>query len=157
MLIVADSSALIALATCDGLDLLLQVYEDIKVPEAVYAEIVSPEKSQSDALGTFLVGRVVKVQPIQKIFVTTGLGRGEVEAMSLYNQISADILLIDDQKARLIAEQNNIICIGVLGFLVVAKQKNVIKKVKPYIQKLKDSPIYYGDELLKRVLQIAKE
>jgi hypothetical protein len=157
MLIVADSSALIALATCDGLDLLLQVYEDIKIPEAVYAEIVAPEKSYADVLGKFLVGRVVKVQPIQKKFVITGLGRGEIEAMSLYNQISADILLIDDQKARSIAEQNNITCIGVLGFLVIAKQKGVVAKIKPCIQKLKDSPIYYGDELLKRVLQIAKE
>ena len=44
MLIVADSSALIALATCDGLDVLLQVYDDIKIPEAVYVETVSPEK-----------------------------------------------------------------------------------------------------------------
>jgi predicted nucleic acid-binding protein len=35
MLIVADSSALIALATCDGLDLILKIYDDIKIPEAV--------------------------------------------------------------------------------------------------------------------------
>lgn len=41
MLIVADSSALIALATCDGLDVLLHVYDDIKVPEAVFVEIVA--------------------------------------------------------------------------------------------------------------------
>lgn len=157
MLIVADSSALIALATCDGLDLLLQVYKDIKIPEAVYAEIVAPEKSYADALGAFLADRVVKVVSIQKKFNTTGLGRGEVEAMSLYNQISADILLIDDQKARSIAEQNEITCIGVLGFLVIAKQKGVIEKIAPYVQKLKDSPIYYADELLKRVLQVAKE
>jgi predicted nucleic acid-binding protein len=61
MLIVADSSALIALATCDGLDLLLQVYDDIKVPEALFFEIVTPEKPQSDSLGSFLSGRVLKV------------------------------------------------------------------------------------------------
>jgi uncharacterized protein len=61
MLIVADSSALIALATCDGLDVILRIYDEIKVPEAVFAEIVAPEKPQSDALGSFLSGRVVKV------------------------------------------------------------------------------------------------
>lgn len=38
MLIVADSSALIALATCDGLDVSLRIYDEIKVPEAVFAE-----------------------------------------------------------------------------------------------------------------------
>jgi uncharacterized protein len=51
MLIVADSSALIALATCDALHLLLEVYDDVKVPEAVYMEIVSPEKPQSELAG----------------------------------------------------------------------------------------------------------
>ena len=59
MLIVADSSALIALAVCDGLDMILQVYEDLKIPTAVYAEIVAPEKPHSDALGSFLAERVV--------------------------------------------------------------------------------------------------
>ena len=44
MLIVADSSALIALAVCDGLDVILQVYDDLKIPLAVYTEIVAPEK-----------------------------------------------------------------------------------------------------------------
>jgi predicted nucleic acid-binding protein len=39
MLIVADSSALIALAVCDGLDVLLQVYDDVRVPQAVYDEV----------------------------------------------------------------------------------------------------------------------
>ena len=53
MLIVADSSAWIALATCDGLDVTLQLYDDIKVPEAVYAEIVAPEKPQLDTFGIF--------------------------------------------------------------------------------------------------------
>ncbi len=46
MLVIADSSALIALATCDGLNVILQVYEDIKVPEAVYAEKVYKQRRQ---------------------------------------------------------------------------------------------------------------
>jgi len=32
MLIIADSSALIALATCQALDTLLRIYDDVKVP-----------------------------------------------------------------------------------------------------------------------------
>jgi hypothetical protein len=32
MLIIVDSSALIFLATCDALDVLLGVYDDVKVP-----------------------------------------------------------------------------------------------------------------------------
>jgi len=92
MLVVADSSALIALATCDGLELFLQVYDDIKVPEAVYAEIVAPEKLQSDALGSFLSGRVIKVDTARWVLTAGGLGRGEIEAMALYKQLSSGSL-----------------------------------------------------------------
>jgi predicted nucleic acid-binding protein len=61
MLIVADSSALIALAVCDGLGVVLKIYDDLKIPEAVYMEIVAPEKPHSDELGAFLTERVMKV------------------------------------------------------------------------------------------------
>src|SRR5215211_7854935 len=126
MLIVADSSALIALSTCDGLEILLQLYDDIKVPEAVFSEIVAPEKAQSDALGSFLSGRVMKVDTSRWVVAAGGLGRGEIEAMALYKELSADMLLIDDHRARVIAEHNQINCIGALGLLLIAKQRNMI-------------------------------
>jgi predicted nucleic acid-binding protein len=84
MLVVADSSALIALATCEGLDVILQMYDHIKVPEAVYAETVAPEKPQSDSLGAFLSGRVMKVDTSRWVLAAGGLGHGELEAMALY-------------------------------------------------------------------------
>lgn len=157
MLIVADSSALIALATCDGLDLVLKLYDDIKIPEAVYAEIVAPEKSQSDALGAFLAERVIKVDTARWVLTAGGLGRGEIEAMALYKQLSADALLIDDQRARVIAEHNQINCVGALALLLLAKQRGKISEVTSYVQKLRQSSIYYGDELLDRVLKLAGE
>src|SRR5215217_408189 len=157
MLIVADSSALIALATCDGLDVILQVYDDIKVPEAVYTEIVAPEKPQSDALGLFLAERVMKVNTTRWVLAAGGLGRGEIEAMALYKELSADMLLIDDHRARVIAEHNQINCIGALGLLLMAKQNGQIHEIAPYIHKLRDSSIYYGDILLDRVLKLAGE
>ena len=157
MLIVADSSALIALAACDALNVILQVYDDIKVSEAVYAEIVAPEKSQSDALGVFLANRVVKVDTTRWVLTAGGLGRGEIEAMALYKQLTADVPLIDDHRARVIAEHNQINCIGALGLLLIAKQEGKIAEIAPYIQRLRDASIYYGDALLDRVLKLAGE
>lgn len=157
MLIVADSSALIALATCDGLELLLQVYDDIKVPEAVYSEIVAPEKPQSDALGSFLSGRVINVDATRWVLTAGGLGRGEIEAMALYKQLSADALLIDDHRARVIAEHNQINCIGALGLLLIAKKRGKIDRIAPYVEKLRHSSIHYGDVLLNKVLKLAGE
>jgi uncharacterized protein len=157
MLIVADSSALIALATCDALDILLRVYADIKVPQAVYEEVIQPEKPQAAALGTFLSGRVMEVDTTQWVLAAGGLGRGEIEAMALYKQLSADALLIDDQRARRIAEHNHINCIGALGVLLIAKQHRGLDKIAPYIEKLRPSSIRYGNELLNKVLKLAGE
>jgi predicted nucleic acid-binding protein len=156
-LVVADSSALIALASCDALELIMQIYDDIKVPEAVYEEIVAPEKPQSDVLGLFLVERVMKVDATRWVLAASGLGRGEIEAMALYKELSADALLIDDHRARVIAEHNQINCIGALGLLLLAKQKGTVREISPYIQKLRTSSIHYGDALLDKVLKLAGE
>jgi predicted nucleic acid-binding protein len=157
MLIIADSSALIALAVCDGLDVILQVHDDLKIPEAVYMEIVAPEKPYSDVLGSFLTERVVKVDVSRWVVTAGGLGRGEIEAMALYKQLSADALLIDDHRARVIAEHNQIECIGALGLLLVAKQRGKISALSPYVHKLRRSSIFYGDDLLDKVLKLAGE
>lgn len=91
------------------------------------------------------------------VLVVGGLGQGEVEAMALYKFLSADFLLIDDHRARLIAETNDIRCIGALGILLLAKQKKHINEIFSYIQIIKESPIHYSDELLAKVLQLAGE
>lgn len=157
MLIVADSSALIALATCDGLEVLLRVYSEVKVPKAVYEEVVQPEKPQAAALENFLSGKVIDVDTEYWVLTAGGLGQGEIEAMALYKQLSADALLIDDHRARVIAEHNHINCVGALGVLLFAKQNGKIEKITPYIEKIRLSSIRYGEALLDKVLKLAGE
>ena len=157
MLVIADSSALVALALSQSLDLLLMLYNDVKVPQAVYDEVVEPGKSQSLTLAGFLEGRVVSVDMTHFVFNAGGLGRGELEAMALYRKLSADLLLIDDRRARTVAEHNRIACIGALGVLLLAKKRGLIKSVKPAVDALRNSSIYYGEELLAKVLELANE
>lgn len=157
MLVVADNSALISLATCSALDVLLQLYETINVPRAVYDEINVPGKPQAPLLVEFLRERTITVDTGQFVITATGLGQGEVEAMALYKLLAADFLLIDDHRARLIAESNQIRCIGALGVLLSAKQKGVIRQITPYVQLLRQAPVYYSEALLDRLLQLAGE
>ena len=157
MLIIADSSALIALATCDGLGILLKVYNVVKVPRAVYAEVTASDKPQAIALESFLSDKIVDVDSTHWVLAAGTLGQGEIEAMALYKQLAADALLIDDHRARVIAEHNKIHCIGALGVLLFAKQQGIIEKVAPYVQKLRHSSIHYGESLLNKVLSLANE
>lgn len=157
MLVIADSSALVALAMCQSHHLLLSLFSDVKVPQAVYDEVVTPGKPHASTMESFLEGRVVPVDMGRFVFNAGGLGQGELEAMALYKQLSADVLLIDDRRARAIAEHNQITCVGVFGVLLLAKYRGVIQAIKPYVELLRNSSIYYGEELLAKVLQLAGE
>ena len=108
MLIIADSSALVALALCGGLDLLDQLFDTIQVPQAVYQEVVVKGKPAAQTLQAYLQGKVVPVSLTNIIITGGGLGQGELEAMALYKMTCADYLLVDDSRARKVARLNQI-------------------------------------------------
>ena len=157
MIVIADSSALIALATCSALELLDSLYEEVYVPRSVFEEIGQPDKPHANALSQFLQDRVIDVDKKKMLITVGGLGAGEIEAMTLYLQLGADQLLIDDRRARLIAEANKISCIGALGVLLLAKHNNLITAITPFVEQLRDSPLHYSEALLIRVQQLAAE
>lgn len=157
MIIVADSSALVALSTCNALELLTQLFDDVKVPQAVYNEVTVSGKLEARSLAKFLKERVVAVDSAQFIFTAGGLGRGEIEAMLLYKNLAADYLLIDDRRARAIAELNEIRCVGALGILLLAKHHRLIDQIAPFVEILRSSPLHYSPNLLEKMLQLAGE
>lgn len=157
MIIVADSSALIALAACSALEIFVDLYADISVPQAVYDEVSQPDRPHAVVLSQFLQNRIVHVDKKQILITVGGLGTGEIEAMALYAQLGADQLLIDDRRARRVAEANQIHCIGSLGVLLLAKHRGHITKITPFIDQLRHSQLHYAEELLEKVLELAEE
>jgi hypothetical protein len=61
MILVADCSALIALASCDGLRLLDALFGTVVVPEAVYREAVVGGKPEAQELKEYLRDKVKKI------------------------------------------------------------------------------------------------
>ncbi len=53
MLVVADSSALVALAVCDALPLLDRLFEKVRVPPAVLRECTVRGKPAADVLEAY--------------------------------------------------------------------------------------------------------
>ncbi len=85
------------------------------------------------------------------------LDRGELTSMILYKLLQADYLLIDEKIGRKIAKANQIVVVGSLAVLVVAKQKNIITELKPTIEILRQSSIHFSTTLLDQVLESVKE
>jgi uncharacterized protein len=157
MLIVADSSALVALALCGGLELLDRLFEDVRVPQAVYDEVVVEGKAAAQVLQVYLQGKVVAVLLDHVVITGAGLGLGEIEAMALYKSARADCLLIDDGRARKVARLNQISITGSQGILLLAKHRGFISSVQPYLERLQGTGIRISERLIQRTLALAEE
>ena len=157
MILIADASALIALATCDSLSLLEALFGQVLVPVAVYEEVVLPNKSQSARLCSYLKGKVRAVDMQHFIYLDAYADAGETQAMLLYKEVAADYLLIDDRRGRKVAKINQIKTVGSLGILLQAKRAGLIPKIAPLIRQITNSPIFISENLIQTVLELAGE
>lgn len=130
-MIISDTSPLIHLTAIGKLPFLLDLYGVLNISNAVQEEAIVQgiEKGYSDA--TLLEGYVksnkIKVlpagadDPVLKPF----LHPGEYESILLAKQMGY-LLLIDEQKGRLVAERNGISVITTAGVLLVLLRKKMI-------------------------------
>jgi predicted nucleic acid-binding protein len=157
MLVVADSSALVALAVCDALPLLDGLFQEVKVPPAVFRECAVHGKPAAEVLEAYLQDKVVAVDLSTFAIAALDLGRGELEAMALCKRIGADRLLVDDRRARHIARLNAIEVIGSLGVLVMAKREGFVPVIRPHIHAIRSAGIRLGERIVAEALLLAGE
>jgi uncharacterized protein len=157
MILIADSSALIALSACDSLTLLDALFGQVWVPETVFNEVALLDKPQAQRLRHYLQDKVCKVDLKNFIFLDAFADLGETAAMLLYKKLGANYLLIDDKRGRKVAKINQIRTIGSLGVLLQAKRAGLIPLVKPLLRQIASSPVFVGAELIQTVLDLAGE
>lgn len=157
MLIVADTSALLALASCDSLTCLDALFEEVRVPHAVFEECTVPGKPKAERLERYLRDKVTDVDLATLVIAATGLGQGELEAMALYKKLKADRLLVDDNRARKIARLNGIEIVGSVGVLLLARERELIPSIRPRLEEIRAAGIHLGPEILSEALRLAGE
>jgi predicted nucleic acid-binding protein len=103
-IIVADSCALILLAKCGMLEILVGTIPVI-TPEGVYKEVVNKKlvKKYADAavVSDLVSKKLIKVVPVKhkSIKIPISMDRGEIEALVLASRTAASIVATDDRKA----------------------------------------------------------
>ncbi len=108
-MVISNSSPLIHLTRLGKIEYLLELVKKIKIPEAVFDEVVIRGKNNhfSEA---FIIERfikeekilVIKLDPFDRSFYPP-LGNGELEALELANQ-NKELLIIDEKKGRNLAQ-----------------------------------------------------
>ena len=125
MIVVSDSSPLIALADVGQLRLLHELFSTVLIPEAVYQEIVVQGAGRT---GAEAVQAAAWIE--QRSVANTGLAdvlkleldEGEAEAIALALESGADLVLLDERRGRQRAARLGLRVTGVLGVLLEAKQ-----------------------------------
>lgn len=152
MLLIADTSPIISLLVIDQLQLLDQLFEEYYLPKAVWDELNSHNEllDYSDQLSLLSL----RVKEIHSIYVPMpGIDVGETEAIILCKEMQADILLVDDKKAREVAELLGVNCTGTLAVLLRAHGKRLITELRPLFMKLLEKNRYYSKILLNQLLE----
>jgi predicted nucleic acid-binding protein len=150
-LVIADSGPIFSLALIDKLEILNDLFDSIKIPPGVWNEITfDTKKPDYQKLYNFFKDKTCQISGLNEL--TFIMDYGESESLILYKELEADFLLIDDKKARKIAETLNVNCIGIIGLLASAKDKGYIEKLKPYFEMFLKNKRFYSIELLNAVL-----
>jgi predicted nucleic acid-binding protein len=137
MIVVSDTSPILSLALIGRLELLHDLYGTITIPEAVRSEIIATRQSGAQEVGVadWLSIRPIELDVVLKLLLRE-VDRGEAEAIGLALQLDADVLLIDERKARHLAAYLELGVVGLLDVLQVAKQHRLIPSVKPVLDDL---------------------
>jgi hypothetical protein len=125
---VSDTSVLIALDNIGRLGLLKTVFGEVLVPEAVAREYGGSLPSWAKVVEAKETGLVSALMEI--------LHRGDAEAIALAIQVKADLLLLDDKKARRLAARLGLRVLGTIGILILARKRGLIDDLQGEITRL---------------------
>ncbi len=144
---VSNSGPLIHLSLVGLLDLLFKLYDVILIPQSVYNEIVVKGKEQGYS-DTFILERAIinekiKVEKVKKEnynISSSKLHIGEINAIILALQLKIEIILIDDEEARMFARKLGIKVIGTLGILIELFKHGllVLNEAIQYLRKINE-------------------
>jgi hypothetical protein len=131
MIVVSDTSCVSNLLTVGQADLLPKLFGEVVVPPAVETEL----RRFHSLLPDFL--RIVR--PSKTALLTRlcqELDLGEAEAICVACELKAERLLIDEKAGRAVAQREGLSIIGVVGLLIVAKQKGLLSSIASLLQRL---------------------
>ena len=163
--VVADAGPLIHLARINKLDLLHALFKEIHIPNAVKIETVDKGKTQGyvDAIAIEKAAssgwiKVAQAKPnAEKLAKEANISIGEAEAIILAKQMETTKLLIDDARARRIAQTLGLKPHGTIYVLKLALVKKIIskKEYKQSLQKAFNIGLYLTTELYMRAIKNA--
>ena len=152
MVVISNSSPLIALTQIGRLELSGQLHPQVLIPPAVAREVelTIPMLPQWLAVKPLLLPRHPNT-------VSASIGSGEHEVISLGFELHAGRLILDERPARRLAASLGLAVIGTVGLLLAATNRGLLVKIRPELDRLLAVRFFMDEELYDRVLVQAGE
>lgn len=147
--VIADTSSLILFEKINEQRLLREIYGKLYITPEIQQEYRSE-------LPTWIEIKEVEAQKYL-FFLSTQVDLGEASAIALALEMENSLIILDDLSARKLALQLHLQITGVLGVLVKAKKINLVKTVKPLIDKLLQTNFRISGKIITEVLTITGE
>ena len=156
---IGDSGPLICLARINQLELLPRLFDQILVPPEVWNEVTVRGQGHPGAYEVSQVTWMTIQEPDPQLVKPLSIlvDAGEAEAIALAQTIDDGTILLDDARARKVAQRLGIKQIGTIGLLLRAKRRGLLEKIRPQIDGLVENGIYIRKELIDAVLKTAGE
>lgn len=138
--VIVDTSVLISLDKINLLQILCKMYKEVILPEAVVSEFGSINLECHSI-------RKVESSLTNLLARDLNLGKGESEVIT-FGYETGLTALIDDLKARKIAEDLGLKITGTIGVLLKAENLGLIKSAWEKTKELKEKGFHVSDELL---------
>jgi len=149
IIIITDTSCLIALTKINVLHLLHELYEHVVITEEIYAEFGEP-------LPEWIEIKQVANKKYQQLLENT-LDKGEASAIALAIELEEVLLVVDDLKGRKEAERLGLKITGTLGILFRMKQMGKLSVLKPYLEVLQTAGFRVAPAVIEKILQKSGE
>ena len=139
MIVVADTSVLLNLVFLNQEHILMSLFGNVLVSEAVASEFARMGASSGRFSGlvipAFCQHRLISCMPTN-LAADARLDAGEAESLALALELHADGVLMDESAGRSAAASLGVTAIGTLGILVRAKQAGLIDNIAPLLRRL---------------------
>jgi len=136
MIIVANTTPIISLASIGQLNILEKLFGKVIIAEAVYHEIKAKPSYGYDQVDCAFI-EVKQIQgKLYKDILLSQLDSGEAETIILAKEINADFVIIDENIGYQFANNSGLTAIRTLSILLKAKEKGHIIKIKPLLDEM---------------------
>jgi uncharacterized protein len=139
VIVIADTSVILNLCCVEQEKLLPALFQQVVIPPAVRLEFQRAAHIYTRFAGLTLPDWIREQPPREipeAIRRAAYLDAGEIAAIALALEMSADAVLIDETAGRRAARDLGLTTIGVVGILVRARQTGILPAIEPVFEQL---------------------